>query len=113
MTNLKLTVLCLNGNDLIPNQLKNPVHYRLKALENLLIGESHVTFLNTSVREFSLNTDINSPFLTIVSKVGLDSVFKVHDALGVHSAGRLRSIGELHLSNLSAKDIGEVTVECS
>ncbi|KAI6753122.1 hypothetical protein HG531_005291 [Fusarium graminearum] len=70
---LKSTVLSLDRNNLVPDELQNTVDNRLEALKNLLVGEGHVTLLNASLRELGLNTDINSPLLTVVSEIGLDS----------------------------------------
>lgn len=88
-TYLQLAVLRLNGNDLISNQLENPVDNRLKALQDFFIGKGHVAFFNSSLRELGLDANIDSPLLTIVSEVGLDPVLEIHDTLGVHSAGSL------------------------
>jgi hypothetical protein len=103
--------LCLNGNDLIPDKLQDAVHYRLEALQNLLVRECHVAFLNASLWELSLDTDIDSPLLAIVSEVGLYPVLKVHDALGVDLACGFRTIRQFHLPNLGAQDVAKVTVQ--
>jgi hypothetical protein len=92
----------LNGNNLIPDKFQDTVHHRLEALQNLLIRECHVTFLNTSLWELSLDTDIDSPLLAIVSEIGLYPVLKVHDALGVDFTCGFRSVRQFHLPNLGA-----------
>jgi hypothetical protein len=101
----------LNRNNLVPNQLQDTVHHRLKALQNLLVGEGHVSFFNSSLWKLCFNTDIHRPLLAIVSEVCLYSVFKVHDTLGVHFAGSLGSVRKFHLANLCSEDVGEVAVE--
>jgi hypothetical protein len=89
MAYLQKSVLRLDGDDLVPNELQNSVHHRLKALQDLLVCEGHVAFLDSSVRELSLDAHIHGPLLTVIPEVGLDSVLKVHDALGVHLTGSL------------------------
>lgn len=84
-----MTVLSLNGDDLVSYKFENAVDDGLKALQNLLVGESHVSFLNARLGELGLDADVNSPLLPIVAEIGLDSVFKVHDALCVDTAGSL------------------------
>lgn len=108
---LKIPVLCLNRNDLIPNKLQDPIHDRLKALQNFLVREGHVALLNTSLGELSLDANVDSPFLTVVPEIGLDSVLEVHDALGIHLPGSLRPVWKLHLPNLGAQNVAEVTVQ--
>jgi hypothetical protein len=88
-THLQESVLCLNGNDLIPDQLQDSVHDRLEALQNLFVCEGHVALLDSGVGELSLNAHVHGPLLTVIPEVGLDSVLKVHDALGVHLTGSL------------------------
>lgn len=110
---LQGAVLGLDGNDLVSHKLQNAVDDGLEALENLLVGEGHVTLLDTGLGELSLDTDIDSPLLAVIPEVSLDSVLKVHDALGVDTAGRLGAIGELHLADLCAQDIAEVAVQGS
>jgi hypothetical protein len=80
-------------------------------LQNLLVGEGHVSFLNAGLGKLSLNTDIDGPLLTIVSEVGFYSVLKVHNTLGVNLSSSLGSIGEFHLADLRAENVGEVAVE--
>jgi hypothetical protein len=89
MTYLQKSVLRLNGNDLVSNELQNSVDYRLEALQDFLVCESHVTFLDSSLGELGLDAHVHSPLLTVIPEVGLDSVLKVHDALGVHLASSL------------------------
>jgi hypothetical protein len=84
-----VTVLSLNSNDLVSDKLENAIDDRLEALQNFLVGESHVSFFNAGLGEFSLNTNIDSPLLVVVAEIGLDSVFKVHDTLCVDTAGCL------------------------
>jgi hypothetical protein len=84
-----MAILSLNGNDLVSDKLENAVHNRLEALQDFLVGESHVSFFNASFWELSLDTYINSPLLVVVAEIGLDSVFKVHDTLCVDTAGCL------------------------
>lgn len=104
-THLKKSVLCLNRNDLVSHQLQNSVDDRLEALQNLLVGESHVSFFDSSLRELSFDTHVHGPLLTVIPEVGLDSVLKVHDALGVHLTGGLRAVRKLHLADLCAENV--------
>lgn len=108
---LERPVLGLDGNDLVSHQLQDSVHDRLEALQDFFVGKGHVTLLNAGLGEFGFNTDINSPFLAIVSEICLDSVLEIHDTLGVDTAGRLRSVGKLHLSNLGPQNVAKVAVE--
>jgi len=110
---LQCPVLCLDSNDLIPNQLQDPVHHRFEALQDFLIRERHVALFNTSLREFSLDTNVYSPLLAVVSEIGLYPVLEIHDALRVNFASRLRTVWQLHLPNLCTKDVTEITVERS
>lgn len=89
---LDQTVLCLNGDNLVADQLEDTVHDRLKALKNLLVHKCHVTLLNTSIGEVGLDTHVHCPFLSVVAEVGLDTVLKVHDTLRVDLARRPRAI---------------------
>jgi hypothetical protein len=84
-----MAVLSLNGNDLVSDKLENAVNDRLEALQNFLVGESHVSFFDASLGEFSFDANIDSPLLVVVAEIGLDSVFKVHDTLCVDTAGCL------------------------
>jgi hypothetical protein len=84
-----MAVLSLNGNDLVSYKLEDTINNRFEALQDLLIGESHVTFFDAGLGELGLNTYINSPLLVVVAEIGLDSVFKVHDTLCVDTAGCL------------------------
>src|SRR6187402_3394106 len=84
---LECSVLCLNGNDLISDQLQDAIHHGLEALQNLLVGEGHVSFFDTSFWEFCLDTNIHSPLLVVVPEIGLDSILKIHNTLCVNSAG--------------------------
>lgn len=84
-----MTVLSLDGDNLVSYELEDAIDDRLKALQDLLVGECHVTFLNAGLGELGLNTNVNSPLLTIVAEISLDSVFEVHDALCVDTAGSL------------------------
>lgn len=104
-THLQKPVLGLNSNDLVPHKLQNSVDNRLEALQDLLVGEGHIALLDSSLGEFSLNTHVHGPLLTVIPEVGLDSVLKVHDALGVHLASSLRTVGQLHLADLCAEDV--------
>lgn len=97
---LDLTVLCLNGDNLVADQLEDTVHDRLEALKDLLVHESHVTLLNTGIGEVGLDTHIHCPFLPVVAEVGLDTVLKVHDTLRVDLARSSRAIWQLHLTDL-------------
>lgn len=110
-TYLKVPVLRLDGDDLVPHELQDSVHYRFEALQNLLVREGHIALLDTSLRKLGLDTDINSPFLTVVSEICLDSVLEVHDAFGIHLACSLGAIGKLHLPDLGAQDVAEVPVQ--
>lgn len=112
LTYLQEPVLRLDGNDLVPHKLQNSIDHRLEALQNFLVCESHVTFLDTRLRELGFDANINSPLLAVIPEVGLDSVLEVHDALGVNLAGSLRAIRKFHLTNLRAEDVGEVAVQC-
>ena len=103
----------LDGNDLVPDKLQDAVHYRLEALQNLLVCECHVTLLDTSLGELCLNADVDRPLLTVVSEVGLYPVLKVHDTFCVNFAGSLGAIRELHLPYLCAQNVTEVSVEGS
>ena len=84
-----MAVLCLDSDDLVSDKLENTVNDRLKALQNFLVGESHVSFLDASLGELGLDTHIDRPLLVVVAEIGLDSVLEVHDALCVDTAGRL------------------------
>jgi hypothetical protein len=84
-----MAVLSLNGNDLVSHKLENTINDRLEALQDFLVGESHVTFLDAGLGELGLNAYIDSPLLVVVAKIGLDSVLKVHDALCVDTTGCL------------------------
>ncbi len=108
---LEGAVLGLDSDDLVADELEDAVDDRLEALQNFLVSESHVTFFNACLRELGLDTNINSPLLSVVPEVGLDSVLEVHDALGVHASGGLGAIGRLHLANLGPEDVAEVPVE--
>jgi hypothetical protein len=108
---LKQSVLCLDGNDLVTNQLENTVHHGLETLQNLLIGKGHVAFLNARIREVRLNTNIDRPFLTVVSEVRLDTVLEIHNTLGVNLARSTGSIRKLHFANLGPQDVAEVAVK--
>lgn len=110
-TYLQHFVLRLDGNDLVPNKLQDAIHHWLKALENFLVGKCHVPFFDPSIWELCFDTNIDRPFLAIVSEIRLDPVFKVHYTFRVHSTGRLRSIGQLHFANLGTQDVAEVTVQ--
>lgn len=110
-THLQQPVLRLNRNDLVPNQLQDPVNNRLKALQNFLIRERHVTLLNTGFGEFSLNANVHRPLLPVVSEVRLDPVLEVHDALGVHLARSLGAIRQFHLPDLGPENVGKIAIE--
>jgi hypothetical protein len=84
-----VTVLSLNSNDLVSDKLENAIDDRLEALQNFLVGESHVSFFNASLGELSFDSYIDSPLLVVVAEIGLDSVLKVHDTLCVDTAGCL------------------------
>lgn len=101
-TYLQRSVLCLNGNDLVPYQLQNSVYNRLETLQNLLVGKGHITFFDARLWKLSFNTDVHRPFLAVVTEIGFYSVFKVHDALRVHFAGCFRAVGQLHLADLGS-----------
>ena len=79
----------MDGDDLVPNQLEDTVDDRLKALQDFLVCEGHVAFLDAGLGELGLDTDVDGPLLAVVAEVGLDSVLEIHDALCVDSAGRL------------------------
>jgi hypothetical protein len=108
---LQQSVLSLNSDNLVPNQLQYPIDHGLEALQNLLVRERHIAFLNACFWELSLNTHINSPLLAIVPEICLDPVLKVHNALGVHLTRRLGAVWKLHLTNLGTQDVGEITVQ--
>lgn len=110
---LERTVLSLNGDNLVADEFENTVDNGLKALQNFLVGESHVAFFNASLRELRFDTDIDSPLLAVVAEISLDSVLEIHDTLGVNAAGNLGSIGQLHLANLGAENIAKVAVKSS
>jgi hypothetical protein len=80
-------------------------------LENLLVGESHVTFFNGRLWVFGFDTNVDRPLLTIVTEISLYPVLKVHDTFGIDLASRLGSIRQFHLTNLGAEDVGEVAVQ--
>ena len=84
-----MAVLSLNGNDLVADKFENAVNNRFEALQDFLVGESHVSFFDASLGELSLDTHINGPLLVVVAEIGLDSVLKVHDTLCVDTTGRL------------------------
>jgi hypothetical protein len=72
-----------------------------------------VSLLDAGFGEFGFDADVDGPFLTIVAKVCLDSVLKVHDALCVDTSGHLGPVGQLHFSDFGAENVGEVTIERS
>lgn len=108
---LQSSVLRLDSNDLVAYEFQDAIDNGLKALENFFIGKRHVAFLDTSLWEFSLDTNINSPLLAVVAEISLDSIFKVHDALGVYSAGSLGAFGQFHLADLGSQNVTKVAVE--
>jgi hypothetical protein len=108
---LQRPVLGLDGNDLVPHQLQDSVHDRLETLEDFLVRKSHVAFFNPGLWEFSLNPNINGPFLAVVAEIGLYSVLKVHDTFGIHLPCSSRSIGQLHLPDLCTKDVAEIPIQ--
>lgn len=101
----------MNGDDLVPDELEDAIDDRLKALQDLLVRECHVTFFNASLGEFGLDTDIDGPLLAIVAEISLYPVLKVHDALGVDFSSRLGAIRQLHLPYLCAENVAEITVQ--
>ena len=109
---LEHSVLGLDGDDLVPDELENAVHDRFETLQDFFVRECHVAFFDTGVWEFGLDANVHGPFLTVVPKIGLDAVFEVHDAFRIHFPRRLRPIREFHFANLSAQDIAEVAVQC-
>jgi hypothetical protein len=84
-----MAVLSLDGDDLVSDKLENTVNDRLEALQDFLVGKSHVTFLNAGLWELGLDAYIDSPLLVVVAEIGLDSVLKVHDTLCVNAASCL------------------------
>ena len=97
---LEYAVLGLNGNDLVADKFENAIYDGLETLQNLFVGEGHVTFFDTRVWEFGLNANIDSPFLTVVPEVGLYPVLEVHDTLRVDFAGGLGAVRKLHFPDL-------------
>jgi len=110
---LERAILRLDSDDLIPDKLQDTVDHWLETLQDLLVGEGHVSLLDASLRELGLNTNINSPFLTVVPEISLDSVLEIHDALGVNTTGGLGSIRQLHFPDLCSKNVTEVSIERS
>ncbi len=108
---MQCSVLRLDGDDLIPDKFENTVNNGFETLQNLLVRECHVTFLNASLREFGLNTDVDGPLLPVVPEISLDSVLEVHDAFCVYTTSRLRTVGELHLPDFGSEDVTEIAVE--
>lgn len=86
------SALRLNGDDLVADQLQYAVDNRLETLQDLFIRECHITLFDTGFGELGFDSNINGPLLTIVTKVCLYPVFKVHDALRVDLAGSLGSV---------------------
>lgn len=108
---LQGSVLGLDGDNLVADEFQNTVHDGLETLQDFLVGEGHETFLDTSLGEFSLDTDINSPLLTVGAEISLDSVLKVHDTLGVDTAGSLGTVGKLHFADLGSENVAKVAVK--
>ena len=109
---LQDAVLGLDSDDLVADEFEDAVDDGLETLQDLFIGEGHVTFFNAGVWEFGLNADIDGPFLAVIAEIGLYSVLKIHDAFCVDFTSCLRAIGKLHLSDLGTEDITEVSVQC-
>ena len=80
-------------------------------MKDLLVGEGHVALFDPGIGELGLDADVDGPLLSVVAEVGLDAILKVHDTLCVDLAGRLGSIGQLHLADLGAQDVAEVAIE--
>lgn len=112
-THLQRSVLRLDRDDLISNQLQDPVHHRLKALQNLLVCKGHVAFLDAGFGELGFDPDIHRPLLPVVPEVGFYPILKVHDTFGVNLTRRFRPVRQLHLADLGAEDVGEVPVQGS
>ena len=108
---LKQSVLGLNGNDLVANELENAVHHGLETLENLLIGKGHVPFLDARIGEIGFDTHVDRPLLTVVPEVCLDTILEIHNAFGIDLARRAGSVRELHFADLGAQDVAEVAVQ--
>lgn len=101
----------MDRNDLVPDKLQDPVDHGFEALQNLFVRKCHVSLFNTSLWELGLDAYIDSPFLTIVSEVGLYSVLEIHDTLSIDLACSSRTVGQLHLPDLRAQDVAEVSVQ--
>ena len=96
--------MSLNGDDLVPDELEDAIHDRLKALQYLLIRECHVSILDGRFWKLGFDTNIYGPLLAVVTEVGFYPVLEIHYAFRVDSTSRSRAIWELHLANLGAKD---------
>jgi hypothetical protein len=51
----------------------------LKAIQNLLVTKFHVSFLYSSFWKVLFDSDIDSPFRSIVAEIGFNPVFTIHD----------------------------------
>lgn len=101
----------MDGDDLIAHQFENSIDDRLEALEDLFIRERHEALFNAGVGELRLDTDVDRPLLAVVAEVGLDAVFKVHDALRIHLPSYPGTVWQLHLTDLRPEDIAEIPVQ--
>lgn len=108
---LQSSVLCLDSDNLVADEFQNAVDDGLETLQDFLVGEGHETFLDTSLGEFSLDTDIDSPLLAVGAEISLDSVLKVHDTLGVDTASGLGTVGKLHLADLGSENVAKVAIK--
>ncbi len=88
-THLEDSVLGLNSNDLIADELQDAVDNRLKTLQDFFICECHVTLFDAGFGELRFDSNVNSPLLTIVAEVCFYPVFKVHNTFCVDLAGSL------------------------
>jgi len=56
-----LAICRLDGVDLLPYQLQNPLDHGIEALQDLFIRKCHIAILNACSWESSLNANIHSP----------------------------------------------------
>ena len=109
---LEHSVLRLDGNDLVPDELEDAIDDGFETLQDFLVRERHVAFFDTGVWEFGLDADVDGPFLAIVPEIGFDAVFEVHDAFRIHFPRRLRPVRKFHFADLGTQDVAEIAVEC-
>jgi hypothetical protein len=114
---LKRGILSLNLSNLVSDKLIDPIYNRPKALKNFVVRKSHISFFDASFREFCFDADIDAdiygPFLPIIPKIGLNSILKIHDALGINPASSPRAFWQLHYVDLFTDNVAEISIQSS